>query len=79
MDVDGAEIAWNGSAAGGVADVDRCLTTYTRVTAHDNLGAAFYLSGNVHHVSASRIYNQCTPFSVDPKSKFEQIDVTIEK
>lgn len=46
MDVDGAEIAWNGSAAGGVADVNDSITTYRNCEVHHNLGAAFSSTGN---------------------------------
>lgn len=53
-----AEVAWNGSAAGGVADVGRSVTSYEDCVLHDNAGAAFYFSGQRHTVSRCRIYNQ---------------------
>ena len=58
MEVVNAEVAWNGSASGGVADVDRCVTTYRRCTVHDNLEAGFFLAGKAHTVEDSLIYNQ---------------------
>ena len=64
MEVDGAEIAWNGSAAGGVADVNRCVTSYRNCRVHDNLGAAFHFSGKTHSVSDSLIFHQTRDFSV---------------
>jgi hypothetical protein len=72
MEVSGAEIAWNGSAAGGVADVGQCTTRYTECEAHDNLAAAFYFSGKSHHVSDTVIYNQTRDFSIVPGTQFEK-------
>ena len=76
MEVDGAEIAWNGSAAGGVADVNRCTTSYRNCQVHDNLGAAFYLSGKSHRVTDATIWRQARDFSVNPTSHFEQARIT---
>jgi hypothetical protein len=64
MDVVNAEVAWNGSTAGGIADVNRCTTTYTNCRVHDNVGAAFYFSGRQHKVSDCVIYNQRYDFRV---------------
>ena len=64
MEVEGAEVAWNGSASGGVADVDRCVTAYRRCTVHDNLAAGFFLAGKEHVVTDCLIYNQSRDISV---------------
>jgi len=64
MEVDNAEVAWNGSASGGVADVDRCVTTYRNCQVHDNLGAAFFLCGKEHAVISTVIFNQALDFSI---------------
>ena len=64
MEVVDAEVAWNGSTAGGVADVNRCVTSYRNCTIHDNLGAAFYFSGKSHTVADTLIYNQVLDFRV---------------
>lgn len=72
MEVDGAEIAWNGSAAGGVADVNRCVTRYKNCNMHHNLGAAFFFSGKSHSVTDSLIYDQAKDFAIAPGTAFEQ-------
>lgn len=64
MSVIGAEVAWNGSAAGGIADVNRCTTHYKDCIVHDNLGAAFHFSGKQHAVADCLIYNQSRDFSI---------------
>lgn len=64
MEVVGAEVAWNGSAAGGVADVNDSITTYRNCIVHDNAGAAFYFSGKTHCVSDTLIFNQSKDFSI---------------
>ena len=64
LSVTEAEIAWNGSAAGGVADVNRCVTSYSHCRIHNNLGAAFYLSGKSHAVTDCLIFNQERDFVV---------------
>lgn len=74
-----SEIAYNGSAAGGVADVDRSVTSYERCRVHDNLGAAFYFSGKSHKVSDTTIERQARDFSVTPTAKFEQKNITRER
>ena len=58
MDVVNAEIAWNGSSAGGVADVGDSETTYTDCEVHHNLGAAFFFDGKKHRVTDCRIHHQ---------------------
>jgi hypothetical protein len=72
MDVIDAEIAWNGSVAGGVADVNRCVTTYRNCLLHDNAGAAFYLAGKAHTVTDTVIFNQSRDFSVQAGTEFKQ-------
>jgi hypothetical protein len=72
MEVVGAEIAWNGSAAGGVADVNRCVTSYRNCTIHDNLGAAFYFSGKSHTVTDTMIYNQAVDFRVLGETRLQR-------
>jgi hypothetical protein len=76
MDVDGAEIAWNGSSAGGVADVNRSVTSYRNCTMHDNFAAAFYFSGKSHRVTGAVIYNQKKDFTIQAGTEClrEQID-----
>lgn len=64
MQVDGAEIAWNGSSAGGVADVNHCTTSYRNCKVHDNLTAAFHFTGKSHTVTDTVIYNQKKDFSI---------------
>jgi hypothetical protein len=58
MEVEGAEIAWNGSSAGGVADVNQSITRYKDCLLHHNTGAAFHFTGKQHHVSDIQIYAQ---------------------
>ena len=58
MDVFDSEIAWNGSSAGGVADVGDSITTYTNCELHHNLGAAFFFDGKQHRVTNCRIHHQ---------------------
>lgn len=54
----------NGSASGGVADVNDSVTAYRDCLVHDNAGAAFYFSGNSHSVYDTLIFNQSKEFSV---------------
>lgn len=63
MTVRRAEIAWNGSVSGGVADVNQCETSYEDCVVHDNTGAAFYFSGRSHSVSGCHIYRQMKDFN----------------
>ncbi|TDU66035.1 hypothetical protein EI77_03772 [Prosthecobacter fusiformis] len=72
MQVDGAEIAWNGSSVGGVADVDRSTTLYTNCQVHDNVGAAFKFFGRSHSVTDTLIYNQTTDFTLGKETEFKQ-------
>lgn len=58
MDVVNAEIAWNGSSAGGVADVNDSVTSYTKCEVHHNLGAAFFFDGKAHRVTDCLIHHQ---------------------
>lgn len=58
MDVFDSEIAWNGSAAGGVADVNDSITTYTNCELHHNVNAAFLFDGKVHRVTNCVIHHQ---------------------
>jgi hypothetical protein len=76
MDVENAEVAFNGSVAGGVADVNRCNTTYKNCTLHDNVGAAFHFTGKSHRVSDIVIYNQARDFHVGPETRVvrERVD-----
>ncbi len=64
MDVIDAEVAWNGSAAGGIADVNNCVITYRNCEVHHNLGAAFFFAGKSHRVTDTRIHNQAKDFVV---------------
>ena len=70
MVVVGAEVAFNGSAAGGVADVNDSVTSYEDCIVHDNAGAAFYFSGKSHGVSNTMIFNQKKDFSVQRGVEF---------
>lgn len=72
MDVDGAEIAWNGSSAGGVADVNRSVTTYKNCRVHDNVGGAFKFAGKSHRVSDTLIYDQAQDFNIAKGTAFQQ-------
>ncbi len=72
MEVVRAEIAWNGSAAGGVADVNDSITSYRDCLVHDNAGAAFYFSGSSHRVHHTRIFNQSRYFAVQKETEFRQ-------
>jgi hypothetical protein len=58
MDVVDAENAWNGSAAGGVADVNDSVTTYTNCELHRNVNAAFLFDGKSHRVTNCLIHHQ---------------------
>ncbi|MCB1093065.1 MAG: hypothetical protein KDL87_16120 [Verrucomicrobiae bacterium] len=72
MAVDGAEVAWNGSLAGGVADVGACVTSYRNCVVHDNLGGAFHFSGKSHRVSETVIYRQHRDFSIAAGTEVER-------
>lgn len=64
MQVIGAEVAWNGSVSGGVADVNESVTSYRNCIVHNNAGAGFFFSGKSHVVTDALIYNQSRDFGV---------------
>ncbi len=72
MDVVGAEVAWNGSSAGGIADVNDSVTTYTNCEIHHNLGAAFYFDGKYHRVTDCLIHHQDRDFSISGDTMVEK-------
>lgn len=75
MDVSDSEIAWNGSSAGGVADVGDSVTTYTNCELHHNVNAAFFFDGKLHRVSRCRIHHQDQAVLVRGDAVVEQSDV----
>ncbi len=79
MAVDGAEVAWNGSVAGGVTDVNRSTTRYANCRVHDNLGAAFAFEGGSHRVTDTVIYNQARDFSVAEGTKFSSARIDFRR
>jgi len=74
MDVVNAEIAWNGSSAGGVADVGDSITTYTNCELHHNTAAAFSFAGKSHRVTHCLIHHQAKDFEMREDAKLEQAD-----
>jgi len=72
MDVFDSEIAWNGSSAGGVADVGDSITTYTNCEVHHNLGAAFFFDGKQHRVINCRIHHQSRDIVIRGDAVVEQ-------
>ena len=72
MDVVDSEFAWNSSVAGGVADVNRCTTTYRNCQVHDNVGAGFHFTGKSHKVSDILIFNQARDFNIGPETQVER-------
>lgn len=72
MEVIGAEVAWNGSAAGGVADVNESVTSYRDCIVHNNAGAAFYFAGKSHRVMDSRIFDEEKDFAVQKETDFAE-------
>lgn len=58
MDAFDSEIAWNGYSAGGLADVNDSIPTYTNCELHHNLGTAFFFDGKNHRVTNCRIHRQ---------------------
>lgn len=58
MDVADSEIAWNGSSAGGVADVNDSVTSYTNCELHHNRNAALFFDGKSHRVTDCLIHHQ---------------------
>lgn len=75
MDVSDSEIAWNGSSAGGVADVGDSITTYTNCELHHNVNAAFFFDGKLHRVTGCRIHHQDQAVLVRGDAVVEQSDV----
>lgn len=75
MEVFDSEIAWNGSNAGGVADVNDCITSYTRCVLHHNLGAAFFFDGKKHRVTDCLIHHQDRDIVVRGDAVVEQSGV----
>ena len=74
MDVVNSEIAWNGSSAGGVADVNQSITTYSHCEVHHNLGVAFFLAGKSHRVTHCLIHHQTKDIQVSVGTQVEQSD-----
>jgi hypothetical protein len=74
MDVFDSEIAWNGSNAGGVADVNDCVTTYTHCEVHHNLGAGFFFEGKSHRVTHCLIHHQSKDIEARDNTQVEQSD-----
>jgi hypothetical protein len=75
MEVSDSEIAWNGSSAGGVADVGDSITTYTNCELHHNVNAAFFFDGKLHRVTGCRIHHQDQAVLVRGDAVVEQSDV----
>lgn len=75
MDVSDSVIAWNGSSAGGVADVGDSVTTYTSCELHHNVNAAFFFDGKLHRVTRCRIHHQDQDVLVRGDAVVEQDDV----
>lgn len=74
MDVIDSEIAWNGSSAGGVADVGDSITTYTNCELHHNTAAAFSFAGKSHRVTHCLIHHQSRDIDIREDAKVEQSD-----
>lgn len=74
MDVVNSEIAWNGSNAGGVADVNDSITTYANCEVHHNLGAGFFFEGKSHRVTHCLIHDQSKDIEVRDNARVEQSD-----
>jgi len=64
MEVVAAEVAGNGSSAGGVADVNQSVTSYRDCYVHDNAAAGFFFSGRRHAVIDTVIANQTRPIAI---------------
>ncbi|MDP1587285.1 MAG: right-handed parallel beta-helix repeat-containing protein [Prosthecobacter sp.] len=75
MDVLDSEIAWNGSSAGGVADVGDSVTTYTNCELHHNVNAAFFFDGKTHRVTNCVIHHQDKDIVVRGDAVVEQSGV----
>ena len=76
MEVIGAEVAGNGSAAGGVADVNQSVTSYRDCYVHDNAAAGFFFAGRRHTVVDTVITNQTRPIAIQKGTEVirEQVD-----
>ncbi|WP_395739068.1 right-handed parallel beta-helix repeat-containing protein [Prosthecobacter sp.] len=72
MDVFDSEIAWNGSSAGGIADVNDSVTTYTNCEVHHNVAAGFFLEGKSHRVTRCRIHHQAQDIVIRDGAQVEQ-------
>ncbi|OYW75859.1 MAG: hypothetical protein B7Z37_11430 [Verrucomicrobia bacterium 12-59-8] len=79
MDVVNSEIAWNGSSAGGVADVNDSITIYTNCELHHNLGAAFSFAGKSHRVTHCLIHHQAKDIDLREDAKVEQVNTEWRK
>ncbi len=80
MEVVNAEIAWNGSDAGGVADVNDSITSYTNCVLHHNVNAAFYFDGKSHRVTDCIIHHQDKDFVIrDPEVLVEKSGIDWKK
>ena len=72
MEVIGAEVAGNGSSAGGVADVNQSVTSYRDCYVHDNAAAGFFFSGRRHTVADTVIANQTRPIAIQKGTEVVQ-------
>lgn len=79
MDVVDSEIAWNGSSAGGVADVGDSVTTYTNCELHHNVNAAFFFDGKHHRVTNCVIHHQDKDIVIRGDAMVEQSGNTWRK
>lgn len=76
LEVIGAEVAGNGSSAGGVADVNQSVTSYRDCYVHDNAAAGFFFAGRRHKVVDTVITNQTRPIAIQKGTEViqEQVD-----
>ena len=72
MEVIGAEVAGNGSSAGGVADVNQSVTSYRDCYVHDNAAAGFFFAGRRHTVVDTVIANQTRPIAIQKETEVIQ-------
>jgi len=72
MEVVEAEVAGNGSSAGGVADVNQSVTSYRDCYVHDNAAAGFFFSGRRHTVADTVIANQTRPIAIQKGTEVVQ-------
>lgn len=73
MSVRNAEVSWNGSTAGGVADVGNCSTRYESCQSHDNYAAGFFFTGKQHVLEDCLIYHQQRGVVIQGRAQVEQI------